>query len=204
NSSLNGHEVTTIEGLGTKEKPHPIQKAFIEEQAVQCAYCISGIMLYGKDFVDRNPNATEQEILDGLKAQQLLCRCYTHLRMVRAPASLRPGGAAMIRRSQADGREPMMTADALAALERAGFSRRDFWKGTGALIVTFSMSGPSESAPAADGLLGGTGNPPTDWVDSWIAIAADETVTAYSGKCEFGQGFRTVQYQLVADELYVP
>ena len=101
-------------------------------------------------------------------------------------------------------REPTMTADALAALERAGFSRRDFLKGTGALVVTFSMSCQTESAPAAKGLLGGTGDPPTDQVDSWIAIAADETVTAYSGKCEFGQGFRTVQYQLVADELYVP
>src|SRR5215831_4750262 len=131
-------------------------------------------------------------------------RAAAALPLLHAPADgpravqLRPGGAAMIRR------EPTMTADALAALERAGFSRRDFLKGTGALIVTFSMSGPSESAPAAGGLLGGTGNPPTDRVDSWIAIATDETVTAYSGKCEFGQGFRTVQYQLVADELYVP
>ena len=81
-ASVDGREVTTIEGLGTKEKPHPIQQAFIDEQAAQCAYCISGIMLYGKTFIDQNPNATEEEIIQALNG--LLCRCYSHLRMVRA------------------------------------------------------------------------------------------------------------------------
>ena len=78
------HEVTTIEGLGTPENPHPIQRAFIEEQAVQCGYCISGIMLYGKAHIDQNPNATEEEILGSLNG--LLCRCHAHVRMVRALA----------------------------------------------------------------------------------------------------------------------
>jgi nicotinate dehydrogenase subunit A len=77
-----GREVTTIEGLGTPEKPHPIQTAFIEEQAAQCGYCLSGIMLYGKAFIDQNPNATEEQILQALNG--LLCRCYTHERMLRA------------------------------------------------------------------------------------------------------------------------
>lgn len=81
-SAVAGHQVTTIEGLGTKENPHPVQQAFIEEQAAQCAYCISGIMLYGKTFVDQNPGATEEQILQALNG--LLCRCYSHLRMVRA------------------------------------------------------------------------------------------------------------------------
>ncbi len=81
-SSVAGHEVTTIEGLGTKEEPHAVQRAFTEEQAVQCAFCISGIMLYGKTFIDQNPDATEQEIIRALNG--LLCRCYSHLRMVRA------------------------------------------------------------------------------------------------------------------------
>jgi nicotinate dehydrogenase subunit A len=80
--SVDGREVTTIAGLGTKEKPHPIQRAFIEEQAAQCAYCISGIMLYGKTFIDDNPNATEEQIIQALNG--LLCRCYSHLRMIRA------------------------------------------------------------------------------------------------------------------------
>jgi nicotinate dehydrogenase subunit A len=75
-------EITTIEGLGTQENPHPIQTAFIEEQAAQCAFCISGIMLYGKVFMDANPNASEEEIAQALNG--LLCRCYAHGRMVRA------------------------------------------------------------------------------------------------------------------------
>jgi len=95
-----------------------------------------------------------------------------------------------------------MTPAAIAALERVGFSRRDFLKGAGVLIVGFSATGglaknllAQSSAPL---------DPPLDQVDSWVAIGADESVTAYSGKCDFGQGFATVQYQLVADELYVP
>ena len=81
-SDVVGHEVTSIEGLGTLEKPHPIQTAFIQEQAVQCGYCISGPMLYGKAYIDKNPNATQEEILQALDG--LLCRCHTHLRMARA------------------------------------------------------------------------------------------------------------------------
>src|SRR5262249_33674894 len=80
-----GAQITTIEGLGTPEKPHPIQQAFIDEQAAQCAFCISGIMLHGKAFIDQNPNATQDEILRALDGPpRLLCRCYTHVRMVRA------------------------------------------------------------------------------------------------------------------------
>jgi len=81
-ASVDGHEITTIEGLGTEENPHPIQRAFTEEQAVQCAFCISGIMLYGKIFIDQNPGATEGQIITALNG--LLCRCYSHTRMVRA------------------------------------------------------------------------------------------------------------------------
>ncbi len=92
-----------------------------------------------------------------------------------------------------------MTRDARAALRRAGFSRRDFLKGTGALIVGFSMGGGARSVSGQT-----AGTIATNQVDSWVAIAADESVTAFAGKCDFGQGFRTVQHQLVADELYVP
>jgi len=81
-NTVQGTEITTIEGLGTPENPHPIQTAFIEEQAGQCAYCISGPMLYGKVFIDNNPGATEDQIIQALNG--LICRCYTHLRMVRA------------------------------------------------------------------------------------------------------------------------
>jgi CO/xanthine dehydrogenase Mo-binding subunit len=103
-----------------------------------------------------------------------------------------------------------MTPDAAAALERAGFSRRDFLKGAGVLVVSYSVAGCSKAPGTANNspLATREGAPfaPIDpaQVDSWIAIAEDGSVTGYSGKCEFGQGFRTVQYQLVADELYVP
>lgn len=81
-SAAADREVITIEGLGAPDNPHPLQTAFIEEQAAQCAYCVSGPMLYGKVFVEQNPNATEQDITKALDS--LLCRCYSHVRMVKA------------------------------------------------------------------------------------------------------------------------
>jgi nicotinate dehydrogenase subunit A len=81
-SDANGHAVTTIEGLGTVDNPHPIQTAFVAEQAIHCGYCISGPMLYGKAFIDRQPNASQADIVNALSG--LLCRCYAHTRMVRA------------------------------------------------------------------------------------------------------------------------
>jgi nicotinate dehydrogenase subunit A len=81
-SAVDGHVVTTIEGLGTVDKPHPIQAAFIEEQALHCGFCVSGPMLYGKTFMDQQPNATEAEITKALNG--LLCRCYAHTRMMKA------------------------------------------------------------------------------------------------------------------------
>jgi len=95
----------------------------------------------------------------------------------------------------------MLTRDARAALKREGFSRRDFLKSSGALIVGFSMAGQPGTAQ-----FGGpvAGSPPLNQLDSWVAIAADGSVTAYSGKEELGQGISTAQTQLVAEELCVP
>src|SRR5262249_24722374 len=81
-SDAAGHQITTIEGLGTTDDPQPIQTAFIQEQALQCGHCISGPMLYGKAYIDQNPNATQDDILDSLSG--LLCRCHAHVRMVKA------------------------------------------------------------------------------------------------------------------------
>jgi nicotinate dehydrogenase subunit A len=83
-STANGHTVITIDGLGTVHNPHPIQTAFITEQAMHCGYCISGPMLYGKAFIDQHPNATEADINQALTG--LLCRCHAHSRMLRALA----------------------------------------------------------------------------------------------------------------------
>ena len=82
--SLAGSEITTIEGLGTVEKPHAIQRAFIEEQAMQCGFCISGVILTAKAFLDRSPKASTGEIKSAMSS--VLCRCAAHTRMLRAIA----------------------------------------------------------------------------------------------------------------------
>jgi nicotinate dehydrogenase subunit B len=98
-----------------------------------------------------------------------------------------------------------MTPDALAALARNGFSRRGFLKTSGALIVGFSIAEGQSDAQGPGGPGGPSpGSPPINQVDSWIAIASDGSVTAYSGKEELGQGISTAQTQLVAEELSVP
>ncbi len=81
-SEAAGKQILSIEGLGTTENPHPLQKLFIEEQAIQCGFCVSGVMLHGKEFMDKNPRATRDEIIAGLAG--VMCRCYAHTRMVRA------------------------------------------------------------------------------------------------------------------------
>lgn len=81
-STVNGAEITTLEGLGTPERPHPIQKAFIDEQAAQCGFCLSGVILTAKAFIDQNPKATDRQIQQAMST--VLCRCFTHTRMLRA------------------------------------------------------------------------------------------------------------------------
>ena len=80
--SVAGRHVTTIEGLGSAEHPHPLQQAFLEEQAGQCGYCLSGILISAKALLDRNPTPTRGEIVAALDKH--LCRCGTHTRIIRA------------------------------------------------------------------------------------------------------------------------
>ena len=80
--SVAGAEVVTLEGLGTPESPHPIQKAFIEEQAGQCGFCLNGVILTAKALLDREPKASDERIREELKG--VLCRCFVHVRMMRA------------------------------------------------------------------------------------------------------------------------
>ncbi len=81
-TSAAGCKITTIEGLGTPEQPHAIQRAFLEEQAGQCGYCLSGIMISTKALLDAIPNPTRAEIAAAL--DKTLCRCGAHLRIIRA------------------------------------------------------------------------------------------------------------------------
>jgi nicotinate dehydrogenase subunit A len=80
--AMAGSEITTLEGLGTIEKPHPIQKAFIDEQAMQCGFCINGVIMTAKAFLDRNPKATDAQIRQAMSG--VLCRCHGNGRMIRA------------------------------------------------------------------------------------------------------------------------
>ena len=77
-----GKDITTVEGLGTPEAPHPLQRAFIAEQAMQCGYCISGILISAAALLRRNPNPGEAEVRAALDRN--LCRCGAHNRIVRA------------------------------------------------------------------------------------------------------------------------
>ncbi|MDA1094519.1 MAG: (2Fe-2S)-binding protein [Acidobacteria bacterium] len=81
-SLVAGATITTLEGLGTPEALHPLQQAFIDEQAAQCGYCLSGVMLTAKALLDESPQATESEIEQALR--NVLCRCFAQARMLRA------------------------------------------------------------------------------------------------------------------------
>ncbi len=91
-SRIGEAEVTTIEGLGTVDNPHPLQKAFIDEQAAQCGYCINGMIMAAAELIKKNPRPDEGEVRTALAGN--LCRCGTHNRIVRA----------VMRAAQANGR----------------------------------------------------------------------------------------------------
>jgi nicotinate dehydrogenase subunit A len=84
-------DVTTLEGLGTIEKPHPIQQAFIDEQAAQCGFCLNGVILTAKAFLDQNPRASDAELREAMSG--VLCRCFVHARMFKALARYRDQGS---------------------------------------------------------------------------------------------------------------
>lgn len=90
--SVGPSEVTTLEGLGTAARPHPLQQAFLDEQAAQCGYCISGTIMSAKALLDHTPRPSEALVREGLAAN--LCRCGTHGRIIRA----------VLKASQATGR----------------------------------------------------------------------------------------------------
>ena len=81
-SAVGAGKITTLEGLGTIDKPHPLQTAFIEEQAAQCGYCINGMIMTAKALLDRTPHPSRDDIKQALDGN--LCRCGTHMRIARA------------------------------------------------------------------------------------------------------------------------
>ena len=81
-SAVQSKSVTTLEGLGSTKKMHKIQQAFVDEQALQCGYCINGMIMTTKALLDKNPKPNEAQIKEALAGN--LCRCGTHLRILRA------------------------------------------------------------------------------------------------------------------------
>ena len=81
-STIAGREIVTIEGLGTRERPHPLQQAFLDEQAGQCGYCLAGILISAKALLDNNPSPTRREIAEALDDN--ICRCGSHVRIFAA------------------------------------------------------------------------------------------------------------------------
>jgi aerobic-type carbon monoxide dehydrogenase small subunit (CoxS/CutS family) len=80
--SVAGAEITTLEGIGTADKPHPLQQAFIDEQAAQCGFCLNAVIMTAKAFLDKNPKPTDAQLQQALSG--VLCRCFVHVRMFRA------------------------------------------------------------------------------------------------------------------------
>jgi len=93
-STVAGKAITTVEGLGTPDRPHPLQQAFLDEQAGQCGYCLSGILISAKALLNHNPSPSRVEIAEALDDN--ICRCGSHIRILRAveraAARLREGG----------------------------------------------------------------------------------------------------------------
>ena len=90
-SSVAGSEITTLDGIGTIDKPHPLQRAFIAEQAAQCGFCINGVIMTAKALLDQNPKASDEQIRQAMSG--VLCRCFTHVRMLEAINRVRQGTA---------------------------------------------------------------------------------------------------------------
>jgi nicotinate dehydrogenase subunit A len=81
-SAVDGADIITLEGLGSAEKPHPVQQAFIDEQAAQCGYCINGMIMQAAAFLAKTKRPTEDQVRQALEAN--LCKCGTHVRILRA------------------------------------------------------------------------------------------------------------------------
>ena len=179
---LEGKQVTTLEGLGSIATPAPIQRAFIEEQAAQCGYCIAGMMMRAQALLQRVRQPTDEQIRAELAPH--LCRCGTHMRIIRA-----------VKRAAR-----LMDTAALAPTqkgahdERSGHSRSPQgacrrWRVDRQLLADRGIRTGSGHAgsPAAE--------PPgsletSPYLDAWIRIDADNTITVFTGKAELGKASR--------------
>ena len=207
--AVEGSEITTLEGLGTIEKPHPLQKAFIEEQAAQCGFCVNGVIMTAKALPGQESQGQRAGDPAGhVRRAVPLLHARAHAAGHRSRERRRRRRGEMSRRPNApadrhpDGRTSRWT--------RAGSGRRRifapaFLEGRRRADRQLQRAGPCGTAAAQE--FEGGGRPARRRRINWIPGSpsrADGSVTAYTGKEELGQGISTAQIQLVAEELCVP
>lgn len=193
-SAVAGAELLTPEGLGTPGRPHPVQQAFIDEQAAQCGYCINGIIM-STAAAAAGDAPEDVEAVGGAGPHapgwlsEHMCRCGTHHRVVRAvDRVMSRAGDSDGTAAAAHGQQPAGSQQ--AATEAHGEPGGSSGAGAGAV--------PAGVEPRAVGDL------PKDRVESWIALRPDGLVEARTGKVELGQGIRTAIAQIVASQLDLP
>ena len=174
-----------------------MQRAFLDEQAAQCGYCIPGMMMRAQALLQKRPQATDAEIRAALQGN--LCRCGTHMRILRA---VRRAAEAMKsgkgrRSADAPGRGAMIVAE-------PRLTRRALLAGTGALVIGFALPSPrfAQAGGTPDPLPGSLKK--SSWLDGWIRVDASNAVTVFTGKAELGQGIKTALVQVAAEELDLP
>src|SRR5215831_8418854 len=183
-SAVGSGKVVTLAGLGTPEKPHPIQKAYVEEQVPQCGYCINGWIMTAAAFLNQTKKPTDAQIKEALTG--LKCRCGTHMGILRA----------------------VKRAAAMTKMENATHfvSRRSLLKAGGALVVSIGTPVAFDTVLGIGEAFAQGAKPPLtpDQLSSYIAVNADGTVSAFFGKMDMGQGLFVAIGQMVAEELDVP
>jgi nicotinate dehydrogenase subunit B len=193
-SALDG-PVTTVEGLPAGGRLHPVQQAFIDEQAAQCGYCTSGMVMAAAGLLRDRPAPAEQEVREALDGN--LCRCGTHGRIIRAvlkAAGAGPGGPAVVPRPPA--------GQVLASQVPAGGTQPR----EGPVLAP--PSGSSGSVVAESGVPSGVSLLPADLAANpvlarWLDFSRDGEVVIRVGKVEYGQGIWTALAQVAAEELQV-
>lgn len=174
-ANLNHASIITLEGLGTRDNPHPAQQAFIEEQAAQCSFCINGMIIAATALLSENPQPSDEQIRAALNRN--LCRCGSHQRIIaavkRATAHTASGEAMVAASGQNTGRQLAYSANPAKATEGASTAEQK-----------------RQISP--------------DQIDAWLEFLADGSVRVFCGKVELGTGVATALSQMVADELDLP
>ena len=202
-------KITTIEGLAIGDRLHPLQQAFLDEAAMQCAYCTSGMIMTAVALLKTKPNPSEAEIVEYMEGN--VCRCGTYPRIVaaiakgaRALRAFRRGEGARAMRANVKSPhalEPERYELAAPPAYRFEVDRRGFFKFLGAGIVVVCVLKDAAVAQESGGRSRGEALPAE--IGAWMHIGEDGRVTVFTGKVEVGQNIRTSLTQAVAEELRV-